>query len=579
MEKIDLKEIISSKAPNFFNKYPEFLTRGLLKIGNKALHVKEVNEFIANSGHLKGFDFIDKLFEYLDFSYSVSSKDRMKIPSEGKLVIVSNHPMGSLDGLALLKAVSEVRPDVKIVANDVLSLIEPLDNLFLPYDVFSLKNQKKYLKNIDQALANDEAVIFFPAGEVSRFTPKGICDGKWRRGALSFARKHNAPVLPAFVKARNSALFYFTSMIYRNAATFLLPHELFNKKNKTISIKFGDPINPESFKKNILHPKVQIKLLKKHVYRLKKNKSAIYGTEKTIIHPVPRKILKSELLQNDLIGKTSDGMQIFLVDYENGKNVMMEIARLREITFRKVGEGTGKSFDFDEYDVYYRHIVLWDDDELEIAGAYRLGMCKEIINDLGVKGLYNASQFKFSDDFRPILNKSIEMGRSFIQQKYWRSYALDYIWQGIGSFLQKNPEIRYLWGAVSISDNYPDSAKNMIIYYYNKWYGGDANLANAIYPYRISKKDNQELEKLFNSDNPTGDFRILKNNLRVQGFTIPVLYRRYSELTEYGGSKFYDFAVDKKFSDSIDGLILVDMDMVKADKKERYYLQKSFVNN
>jgi putative hemolysin len=577
MQKIDLQLILLDKAPFLFKKFPSFISIFVLFLFEKLLKIKLINSFIERNRHLKGIDFINSLFDELNFTYNVSDKSKNRIPAEGKVIIVSNHPLGGLDGLALLKAVYEVRQDVKIVANDILANIENLKDLFLPFDLFNPIGQKVNIKNIELALTNDEAVIFFPSGEVSRLTFKGIRDGKWKKGALHFAKSTKAPILPAFIKGRNSVLFYALSFIWKPIGMFLLPRELFKQKNKTITIKFGDLIPPESFEK-VADQKLQINLLKKHTYRIGKGKSGIYKTEKTIIHPVSAKLLKSDLLKSDLLGQTYDGKKIYVCKKDTAPNIMREISRLREITFRKVGEGTGKSADTDIYDNYYHHIVLWDEDALEIIGSYRLGVTKEIIAQYGVEGLYNSSQFFIHPEFNEVLTQSIELGRSFIQQRYWRSNALDYIWQGIGAFIKKNPDIRYLWGAVSISNSYSEFAKVLIVYYYKKWYQGNEKYATPMTPFVISKLQEEEASAILNGSSYEEDFRILKNTLKTMGYSVPILYKRYTELCNYGGAKFISFSVDESFMNAIDGLILVDLYDLKDEYKERYYQMKSFVN-
>lgn len=577
MEKIDIRHILIEKAPALFEKYPTIVSSLFVNFLEKLLWVKEVNEFIEQNKNAQGLDFIDALFDYLNFSYNLSGKSKRRIPSEGKLVVVSNHPLGGLDGLALIKAVSEVRKDVKIVANDVLANLENLRDLFLPFDLYSARSQKENITKIENALANDEAVIFFPAGEVSRMSLSGIKDGKWKKGAFRFASKIQAPILPAFIIAKNSFLFYGLSLLWRRVGMFLLPGELFRQRNKTITIKFGDPIPSANFDKNI-NIKVQLALLRKHVYRIGSGEKGIFNTEKTIIHPVPVRLIKHELYHSERLGSTNDGKKIFLIKADSCPNVMREISRLREITFRKVGEGTGKSFDTDTYDEHYHHIVLWDDDDLEIVGSYRLGITSEIIEEKGIEGLYNASQFTIHETFNDVLSQSIELGRSFVQAKYWKTNALDYIWQGIGAFVMKNPQIRYLWGAVSISNSYSELAKAMIVYYYKKWYLGDTSFATPHKAFVITKIQEQEIEAMFTGSNHEEDFRILKFGLKGLGFSVPVLYRRYTELCNYGGAKFASFSVDEGFMNAIDGLIVVDLHALRDEYKERYYNQKSFNN-
>jgi len=571
MERIDIRTIIESKVPGYFGRYPLFISNFIIKILTKTLHLNEINEFLEQHNDKYGFEFIDELFDYLDFSFMVSSQDRLKIPSEGKLICVANHPLGALDGLSILKAIGTIRQDVKIVANDVLMNIDNLKDLFLPYDIFSTRAQRSRLMGIKDALLNEEAIIFFPAAEVSRLTFRGIRDKNWLNGPIYFAKKYQAPILPTFIKAKNSMLFYIISLLNKNASMFLLAREILYKRKKTIRIKVGDPIPAHDFTTNVIDPKTQTRLLKRHVYRLGKNKSSIFKTEKTIIHPVDRRLLKKDLSDAELLSLPGDEKKIFLVDFKNGTHIMREIFRLREITFRKVGEGTGNKYDFDQYDHWYKHIILWDEEKLEIVGSYRLGLCKEILQQHGLKGIYNASMYQFSDKFVKILSSAVELGRSFIQQKYWRSNALDSLWQGIGSYLIKYPDVRYLFGAVSISDYYSSNAKNLIVYFYKKWFSTEENLAEANNPYIMTKQQKMEAAQILNSDDYNYDFRNLKTVLKNLGYAVPVLFRRYSELCDPEGVKFLAFGIDESFSNVVDGLVLLDLTYLKESKKKRYY--------
>ena len=579
MEKIDIRNILETKAPGLFHKYPDFVGNFTVDFFRRFLKINEINDFLEKTGDMFGFDFIESVFGHLNFSYIMSSKDKLKIPSEGRLIIVSNHPLGGLDGLALVKAISEVRRDVKVVANDVLQNLYNLSELFLPLDVYSHTKQKKQIQNIEDALNDEQAIIIFPAGKVSRLTASGIRDLKWKNGAIRFSSKLQVPILPVYIEGRNSLAFYLGSLINHNIGMFMLPQELFRKRNSSIRIKIGDVIPGSTFKNQHLKVKLQTKLLNQHICKIGNDKTGIFSTEKTIIHPIDKKILKQDLHKSLLLGNTVDGMKIYLAEYDTAPNILKEIARLRELTFRKVGEGTGKTFDMDIYDLYYKHIVLWDDDELEIVGSYRLGITKDIVGKYGPKGLYNTSQFKLSAEFLEMLDSSLEVGRSFIQQKYWRSNALDYIWQGIGAYLSKNLHIKYLWGAVSISDSYPELAKALIISYYTKWYQGDTSLVEPCLEYNSSRKTLSEVDEILVGNDYLSDLRNLKSALKNMGYSIPVLYRRYTDLTEYGGSKFVSWCVDVNFNNAIDGLIVVDLSMLKDEMKERYYNQKSFVNS
>jgi len=569
MEKFNLKELIENRYPGFM-KYPALLRRLFVLAAEKTMRSADINKFLEKNSEVRGMAFIDEIFDFLNFSFYVSHKDSQKIPSEGKVVLVANHPIGSLDGLALLRAVYNIRRDVKIVANDILMQIDNLRELFLPYNIEKISAQKQNIRAIQAALENEEAVIIFPAAEVSRLRGIRIVDKRWNKGPVYFARKFNAPILPVFVKARNSAFFYLFSAINKPVSRLLLPRELFNKKNKTIKFVIGEPIPAKVFAAGYIDDRIQIKLLKKHVYDIGKNRQGVFLTEKNIIHPVEKKILKKELDSSELLGITPDQKKIILADMENAPNVMKEIARLREITFRRVGEGTGRKLDIDSYDRYYKHIVVWDEKELEIVGSYRVGIGREITENFGAAGFYTSTLFEYSMPFEVKLSETVELGRSFVQKKYWNTNALHYLWLGIGAFLAKYNEVKYLFGGVSLSASYPENIRKMIVFYFRKWFPAETEMVRAKNIFSIDKVAEKELDAIFIGKNRKEDYNILKNQLRPFGLTVPVLYKHYTELGEDGGVKFLAFGVDPDFENCIDGLIFIQLNQLKKEKWEKY---------
>jgi len=571
MLQLDLNNILRNKIPSLYGKKSSLPGKAVEAVLSSIMKVKRINAFLAAHEGLEGHSFIDALFEELDFSYLTSSKDREKIPSEGKVVFISNHPLGGLDGLALLKLVLEVRSDVKIVVNDILLQIENLKSLFLAYNLFDSGIQKENITAIDKALKEEHAVIFFPSGEVSRLTLNGLQDTPWTRGALHFAEKSRAPILPVFIGGRNSLIFYAVSALSKPLSMFLLPRELFKQRGKTIPIKVGDLIPVRIMFSGLLKGKTLLKTLRKHVYLIGNNKKGIFVTEKNVIHPVDPLKIKRQLLAATLLRKIGEKKKVYLLS--NNKlfpDVIIEIARLREITFRKIGEGTGKKLDSDPYDAYYNHIVLWDEENLEIMGAYRIGVGSEIIDKYGAAGFYSSTLFNFTEQFQFHLPYSIELGRSFIQSKYWNTNALDYLWMGIGAFLAANPRIQFLFGPVSVSNSFPLDAKEMIVHFYQKWYGNTYSLVMAKNKYRIREEQLRNLSAIFNSNNYKEELKLLKQNLRFFGMSVPPLYKQYTALCEPGGAQFLDFGIDPDFQSCIDGFILLDIDLIKYSKKEKY---------
>lgn len=565
---IDIQKEIEKKFPKIKEK-ENFLKKSLFKIAKKIVHEDSINQFLSQNSHLKGFEFVDAVLDYFDFDYTASSNDFQNIPTSGKVVIIANHPLGGLDALCLLRLISQVRKDVKIVANDFLAGFEALNSLLIPIDNYKIRQSKNDIKKIYEALNNEEAVIIFPAGEVSRATTKGIKDPVWNKGFLNFAQNTNSPILPIFLDAKNSKTFYTISVINKTFSTLLLSHEMFKKKSKRINIKIGQIIPNENITPKGIDKKFLLNLYRKHLYSLKKGKKSFFETQSAIAHPVSRIDLLNELKKSKLIGQTSDGKKIYLYDYTEDSIVLKELGRLREISFRKVGEGVNKKRDTDKYDIYYQHIILWDENELEIVGSYRVGNSDFIFKNIGIKGFYSNNLFKYNEEFVPYLQNSIELGRSFVQPKYWGTRALDYLWYGIGAYLKNNPNIKYMFGPVSISANFPSVAKDMMIFYYSYYYGSKEVLVEAKTPYQYSNKLN-EIKELFDLNDKKKDFKFLKSALSNIGVSVPTLYKQYSEIAEEGGVKFLDFNIDKDFGYCVDGFILVEVEKIKESAKQRY---------
>lgn len=569
---IDIEALLKKRFPDL-NAIQKPLFRLVCMLFKKILHEKEINHFINSRQHLVGLEFLDAVLDHFDFRFRLSNRDRQNIPDQGRVIIVANHPLGSLDGLALVKLVSEVRPDVRIVATTLLNQIEPLKSLFLVVDNISSKARHILsMKNIIKALHQEQAVILFPTGEVSRIRPQGIRDSKWKTGFVLLSRKTQSPVLPIYIDARNSASFYALSSIYKPLGTLLLVNEMFKKNKEEISFKIGNPIPSESLFELPLTPKKIARKMRKHVYSLAGNKNKSYFRSiENIVHPARRKLIRNELKESELIGQTMDGKKIFLFDYRSNSSVIREIGRLRELSFRQVKEGTGNAIDTDAYDRYYRHLILWDEDELEIIGTYRIGEASYIIRQQGRKGLYSHSLFELQDSMLPYLEQSIELGRSFIQPRYWGKRSLDYLWYGLGAYLRQHPEIKFMIGPVSLSASYGEPERQQICGFYNQLFGRDDHLVRPRQPYPIqsfavfSPFNNVRTEMGYKEA-----YSILKHNLEKSGVRVPTLFKQYVELCRPGGCEFLGFNVDPNFSNCIDAMILVHIDAIYDRKRERY---------
>ena len=570
---IQVEQILETRNPYLLSKSP-LLKSSAVSILKQLLHQDEVNAFLDEHKEASGFEFIDKVLEHFNFAYQVSQLDRPNIPATGRVLIIANHPLGALDGLALVKLISEIRPDVKIIANDLLAAFDALKPLVLPVNNMEGKAGRKQIQEIMQSLHNDEAVIMFPAGEVSRLSGRGIQDTKWSQSYLKLAQKTNSPILPVHISGRNSFLFYTSSLLYRPLSTIQLANEMFKQENRSINFKIGQAIEIQQLAGLPISIKEKNKLVKRHLYRIAKGKKPLLQTQKTIAHPQSRQQIKQELKQAELLGKSNDGKLIYLFDYHSQSATMQEIGRLREISFRQVGEGTGEAYDLDDYDKIYRHLVLWDDEELEIVGAYRIGETARYLEEGLEHSIYSAELFNYDKKMAPYFAQGIELGRSFVQPKYWGKRSLDYLWYGIGAYLNRHPNIRYLFGPVSLSNHYPTFAKDLIVSFYQRHFVDNEKLAHSFTPYHISHENKAVIDTLFKGESYKEDFTTLKEQLKHLNAAVPTLYKQYSEICEEGGVRFLDFGVDAEFGYCIDGLVLVDINMIKASKNQRYRGEK-----
>lgn len=565
---ISVDKVIAANLPQLENS-PK--VKGLVKKGlGYLLHEQEFITFGNTYPHLQGLEFVEQVLDELNFDTRYKPKQIEHIPNEGKLVIVANHPIGSLDALALIKVLSTVRQDLKVVANRMLMSVSAMHSLLLPVDNLSGMSKKQELSNIQNHLKGGGALLIFPAGEVSRLGPTGIKDCKWNSGFLRMAKKANCPILPIFIKAKNSPLFYGTSMIYKPLASLLLVTEMFKQRKKSLEFEIGASIPPESYLIENLKDKEIVNLIRKQLYRLTTKKTLPLKTQTPIAVPECRKDLKKAIEQCQLLGKTHDGMHTHLYQYVGSSPIFRELGRLREIAFRAVGEGSGKRRDIDKYDMDYQHLVLWDPMQLELVGAYRLACAQQIIQKHGREGLYTDSLFSYTDAMTPYLHQGIELGRSFVQPKYWGRKSLDYLWYGIGAFIKNYPQYRYLFGAVSVSNALPEQAKAMLVYYYQHYYKSSIELATPNNELKLTEQQLTQCNILFNGNDVREDFVELKHVLANMGAQVPTLFKQYTELCNPGGVQFLSFSIDPDFNNCIDGLVLVDLKSVKENKAKRY---------
>ncbi|TCV94914.1 putative hemolysin [Luteibacter rhizovicinus] len=535
----------------------------------KLAHETRFNQTLDHAGTAQGFDFCERTLDYLGVSCRVTERERENIPVEGPLIVVANHPLGMVDAIALLQLIGSVRRDVRILGNDVLAAVPQLGPLLLPVDVFG-KGAASKMRGIFRALEANEVLVIFPAGEVSRVRPGGVRDGQWSDGFARIAMRMGVPVLPVHIAARNSAMFYGLSMLAKPLGTAMLPREATAQRRQRVGFRIGALIGADELKlRSGGSAERAAKLMRRHVYRVGRHRGLIFGGQTPLAHPEPVERIVADLAKAEVLADLPDNKQILLLQGSVDSPALREIGRLRELTFRRVGEGTGMRRDLDAYDPHYEHLVLWDAKALRIVGAYRFGHGGKLIGERGMSALYTSSLFDYSPALESRLAQGLELGRSFIAPAYWRSRALDQLWQGIGLYLQRRPELRYLFGPVSMSVSMPREAREWIAAAHQHYFGV-SGLAAARQPFVISPAVIDVVRaELAGLDPATGLVR-LKHRLDALGVTLPVLYRQYVDLVDPEGVQFLDFGEDPGFSGCVDGLVMLDLASLKPAKRARY---------
>jgi putative hemolysin len=575
MELVKPKDLINANpALNFFGG--EFFARFLMYL----LRFQKLNKIYAKIQQKQGLEFIDEVISTLELKVEYDENELKRIPAQGPVIVVANHPLGGLDGLLLIRMVSQIRGDVKIMASQLLKKIEPVSNYFIEINPFENQptGEESAFTGLKESMAhlkNGGVLCIFPAGETSTYDAYNVMADKiWRYPVVKFIKKMDAPVVPVLFQSNNSRLFKIISKIHPALKNARLPSELFRKKYKNIKVRIGNPIKQADQEKfcdiyqfgRYLRAKtygmatpVEVKPFFNYSLKPPVNPDVI-------INPVAGDLILKEIqeIKEDYLLFRLKEYNVFCVPSTLIPNILNEIGRLREITFREVGEGSNLSIDIDEFDLYYNQMFIWDEKVEKIVGAYRIGIGREIMQQYGKRGFYLHTLFRLDDGLDEILNQSLELGRSFVVKEYQRKpMPLFLLWKGILFFMLKYPENRYLIGPVSISNNYSKISKELIIKFIMANHF-DWSLGQKIRPrnsYKF-KTENPNLKVLMETmehdinklDKTIGDVDALNSGL-------PVLLKKYIKLN----ARIAGFNVDPKFNNCLDGLIILDIyDVPKA---------------
>jgi len=546
----------------------------------KILRIDRINDVYDKHKHLNALEFLNALLSDLQIKFEIPEEDLKRIPKEGAFVTVSNHPLGGIDGVLLLKIILEQRGDYKIIANFLLHRILPVKPYIMPVNPFENKKDVKSsvggFKGAITHLRSGAPLGVFPAGEVSTKKEDDlVVDKQWEPAAMKLIQKAQVPILPIYFHAKNSGLFYQLSSLSDTLRSAKLPSEVLSQRNRVVKIRIGKPILVKD-QKEYSELEEFTSFIRKKTYMLANPyekdsvslKDAATSTIKKTITPVsaPKKIatsVSSELIEQEVDNLRSydcrllesKNYEVFLVSADKIPNILKELGRLREITFREIGEGTNKAVDLDSCDSYYHHLFLWDNVAKKIAGAYRMGLGSKIFAKYGIDGFYLQDLFRFEPELYGMMSESIEMGRAFIIKEYQQKpMPLFLLWKGIIHTTLRFPEHKYLIGGVSISNQFSSFSKSLMIEFMKSHYY-DPYVAQYIRPKKEFKVQLKDTDKDFVFDETKADLNKFDRVIDElePGLRIPVLLKKYIKQN----AKVIAFNVDPLFNNAIDGLMYI----------------------
>lgn len=552
------------------------LPRPLAKTVNRLLRIDKMEELYEKTS---GTSLTESLLRELQIKVEVSPIDLSRIPASGPVVAVCNHPHGILDGIVLADLLPKMRPDIRILTNGFLGDMPELADMCFFIDPFDKPENRiangQSLKKSIKHLKSGGFLLIFPAGEVSHFDIKkrAICDPEWTTTASRLIKMTKAKALPMLIRGANSLLFQMLGMVHPRLRTAALPSEFLKKRGAVIEIRIGSAIETSKLEElgddvsATAYLRLRSELLGKRVA----NESDIVGATTPVCEAIPAELMEQEIAAlpaSCFLDETKD-LQCYLAAAHQIPNTLREIGRLRELTFRAAGEGSGEPIDIDRYDAHYLHLFLWNKGTNEVVGAYRVGDIPKVLSRYGTRGLYTKSLFRFQPGFFHRLGPALELGRSFVRPEYQRQFApLLLLWKGIGQFVSRNPEYKTLIGPVSVSNQYSPASRELIARYFERETGMKSWFSAVRPKHKLRGKIVQKWEKeaLCSLLHDVDDLSAPISDLEPDGKGVPILVKQYLKL----GGKLLAFSVDPQFANTLDGFVLVDLTKTTPETLGRY---------
>ncbi len=530
---------------------------------------------------------LENLLAQMRVGLRAGAADQARIPASGPVVVVANHPYGMLDGAILTVLLTRVRPDVKVLTNLLLSDVPELQQHCIFVDPLqtdrSVESNRRAVRQALSWLQQGSMLAMFPAGEVSHWEMPTvqIADRQWNDTAVRLIRRSGASALPVYFCGRSSVGFQLLGMIHPKLRTAFLLQEFLRQEGKTVEVRVGSEIARDTVAA-IRDDREATDYLRWRTYLLAQRKKSYPSplmavrsrialrTQESVAAPTPPELLAEEvarLPEGRCLAQSGD-LAVYLGTASEIPQLLREIGRLREATFRKAGEGTGKSLDLDHFDDYYWHLVLWHKPECKVLGAYRAGNTAEILAKHGINGLYTSTLFRYDERIFRKLGPALELGRSFVRPEYQRQYApLLLLWKGIARLIAMRPEIPVLFGAVSISNDYNKTSREIIYRFFEARMQDElAGLVEPRSPFRPPLLRRWDYRSMCQALRDLDELAQPITDVEADGKGLPILLRQYAKV----GGKLVGFNVDRKFSNVLDGLMVVDLRQTDPAVLERY---------
>ena len=547
--------------------------------------VRDLYRRVQHSPH--GFRLEDLLNE-MRIKLQIHSVDRARIPATGPVVVVANHPYGVLDGALLSVLLAGVRPDVKVLTNSLLGDIPELQQNCIFVDSFQTdragESNRKAIREALAWLEQGGMLAIFPAGEVSQWhTPATLlADPEWSDTAVRLIRRTGATALPVYFRGHNGVGFQLLGMIHPKLRTAFLLQEFLKQEGKTVEVRVGSPV-PADALSALGSDREAMEYLRWRTYLLARRRKSepswpmalrsklVSSIQEPVAAPIREDLLSAEIrtLSGGRCLAENAEFSVHLGIAADIPHLLLEIGRLRELTFRRAGEGTGRSRDLDSFDDYYWHVLLWNKSKRELVGAYRAGNTAEIVAQRGITGLYTSSLFRYDRRLFEKLGPALELGRSFVRPEYQRQYApLLLLWKGIARLIATHPEIPILFGAVSISNDYNRASREMIYRYFESRMQDDtlAGFIEPRRPFRPGLLHRWDCRAMCRALRDLDELSEPITDVEADGKGLPILLRQYAKI----GGKLLGFNVDRKFSNVLDGLVVVDLRQTDPAVLDRY---------